>query len=324
MRWFTVEQLRALEIAAGGLGQAEMLPLMEAEFAYHYLRALPGAEAALAAIDAQCRDVTSFRRRLERLWRARPDLPRFSLEAVLDPPADPGDWNRVVRRRLTTLLEAAPGSVVWARRSALSSWYEISLTLEALCRSSMVEAGALNDLREVLVPKMRRIGFGTHPVVLRKLVALIDAGIVDLRCARDPRMLPSAAGGVRILSATGGVASADLLIEGRLSGFDLCRSRARLYRNLAAKGFVREHRLRTRTGAFRTGAIDVTARDQRVIDAHGAVNPHVAVIGLPADSRFFKTWSMMGGTMPDRWAAGVCAEIHAGADRPGPLPMGSA
>ncbi len=131
--------------------------------------------------------------------------------------------------------------------------------------------------------------FASGPPARRveELGALVDAGIVRFV---GPRMRVDADGSQRLFSACSetvgdGPVRAASLVEAHLPPTDVRRAADPLLRRLLERGGCRAHRIPNADGtSFETGGIDVTAGQQRLVDASGAAHPGRFSYGPPVES----------------------------------------
>lgn len=157
-----------------------------------------------------------------------------------------------------------------------------------------------------------RMSNGTGPEPNARLLALVEAGLVDLSAGPDARVMPGP-DGFRIEPASGtGGWDVPVLVEGRAHGFDVARDLCPLYRNMMAGGLVRLWANPDPAGAaFVPGALDVTP-ERHPVQADGRPEPALTILGAPVERlAFFQLAAARPGcqsaVLADaaRWANGV-------------------
>ncbi|MEV5873794.1 FAD/NAD(P)-binding protein [Streptomyces sp. NPDC052101] len=241
-----------------------------------------------------------------------------ALIAALEAPlaaAEPGRFDRFDWRALLDPLPASsarPGDdgADWARRTARYLRQDHLDALEGNLRSAVKAAcdGVWRDLRAVfgeavdfggLTPDSHRRfarthlrhynrlsnGAGLEP--MRKVLALLDAGLLDLSVGPRPTVRPAGdgTGGFRVTGGrTGAVRRVDAVVEGRVHPFDPRRDVRPLYRSLLEAGLVRLWRNRGPAGTddHVPGALDLTDRFHPVLP-DGSCEPRLTFLGAPAE-----------------------------------------
>ncbi|MCK1819773.1 FAD/NAD(P)-binding protein [Streptomyces sp. XM83C] len=280
-----------------------LFPLVVLEMAWVHNRTLRGdavADRLRAAVEPLYRDFLAGRAP----WgEAGADALIAALEAPLDGPTGEGpadgdrrsdatgarfDWRAVHDPLPAGSARTGDDGADWARRTADHMRRDHLDALEGNLRNAVKAAcdGVWRDLRPVfaeavdfggLTPDSHRRfvrthmryynrlsnGAGTEP--MRKVLALLDAGLIDLSVGPEPEVAPAADGraGFTVTGGrTGVVRRVDTVVEGRVHPFDARRDVLPLYRSLLDEGLVQLWR---NTGPARPDGTD-TGREAP--DAH--------------------------------------------------------
>jgi diaminopimelate decarboxylase len=147
-----------------------------------------------------------------------------------------------------------------------------------------------------LAAELERVSFGPPPINAAKLLALIDAGRVDLTHVRGGRVAGDRR--VAVLSSARGDQAVDVVIDAVLPGPGAPAGRDALLRRLVDDGHVR-------IAAGRRG-IDV-GPDGGCRGVDGSATPGLAAIGRPTEDSVIgnDTLSRTLHPLADRWARGV-------------------
>jgi uncharacterized NAD(P)/FAD-binding protein YdhS len=160
--------------------------------------------------------------------------------------------------------------------------------------SATVDRGGLlpSSHRAFLSEHMRyynRLSNGAGLEAMRKVLALVEAGLLDVSIGPSPRIHPDRArdcfqveGGL-----TGVTVDVEVLVEARIQPFDPELEASPLYPNLLARGLIRKWRNVDPDGAgdFVPGGLDLT-EDFHPLRADGSVDANLTFIGAPAEGPF--------------------------------------
>ncbi|MFI8435771.1 FAD/NAD(P)-binding protein [Streptomyces sp. NPDC079020] len=133
---------------------------------------------------------------------------------------------------------------------------------------------------------------------IRELIALIEAGVVDVLGPGTEVRFDAAAPGFVAVSDTvpGEPVRSTTLIEARLPEPDVRRSADPLLAHLLNSDQAAPYRVTgERDKAYETGGLAVTERPCRLVDAHGKVHPRRFAYGVPTESVH---WATAAGTRP--------------------------
>lgn len=233
---------------------------------------------------------------------------------LLNQACDDFEYANSIRRCIELLLgPEIRDTHLHAYRSAVSTWYEISGVLDALCRQELLDADSHVALLNEISPMMRRIAFGANHVSMTKLLALVRAGIVDFSMIRSvARKAPVSAGAAMLRSANGRTLRLDGVIDAFVPTFDTREDCGDLYKTLLERGTIRPHALpgaKSTSGV--TGAIDVTIDEQWAITKTGDFDERLSVTGIPTQGRLLNTWTIAPDCFPAQWAKRVCDRMLA-------------
>lgn len=216
------------------------------------------------------------------------------------PNSPSGDNMVTAREEISASLDVALGcrqpGAAWAVGEAWRNLYSAIVDRLAPGPGQMIpdEQGWQKFLR--LAARLERLGFGPPPVNAAKILALVDAGIVDLGFLRGAPVASTSGEGLAIQSGPKRT-EVDLLIDAVLPGPGVGAPDA-LYTSL-----IRSGDLRLRLG--RRG-VEVTA-DARCVGIDGRPTAGLAAIGRPAEDWVVGNDTLFRDLHPhaDLWAAGV-------------------
>jgi hypothetical protein len=269
-----------------------------AAIAAQYLATVFGSEA-----DAELDDLLRFDGAIGAGMRLRTPLGCHSL----DPHSHRFDFDRLVRP-IPPDAEASPDAYGEALVAYMKS--DLAQADQDNLRNPTKAAcdGVWRDLRSVLVhaidqagltaashqlflarymPIHNRLGNGASRDVMEKILALIQAGIVD--ASTGPEAEPVVQDGQLFIkgSRTGALKPVSALVESWVHPFDVQHQALPLYRNLLDRGLVRPWMNPAAGGAgFEPGGIDVTP-DHHPVGRDGGPVYSLTVVGAPTEGRFF-------------------------------------
>ncbi|MUL43188.1 FAD/NAD(P)-binding protein [Streptomonospora sp. PA3] len=144
--------------------------------------------------------------------------------------------------------------------------------------------------REFLGTYMRyhnRLANGAALEVMEKILALVEAGVVDVSTGPGARVEKTAEGLTVVGPQTGAAHRIDVLVDGKVHPFDPETDRRPLYPNMLRRGLVRKWRNPARDGsAFEPGGLDLTP-DFHPYRADGSVETRLTLIGPPSEGVMF-------------------------------------
>ncbi len=142
---------------------------------------------------------------------------------------------------------------------------------------------------EHFYPLYNRISIGPPPDNIEKLLALADAGILDLEVGPDPSICWNEAEKCYVFESPRVKDSrrrADILIEARVPSFRAENEDSLLYRNLLKRGLVRRYRNmaieNTKVSVYTSAGMEVD-RSFRLIGRRGEANEHLRAMGPPVE-----------------------------------------
>ncbi|MEU1513128.1 FAD/NAD(P)-binding protein [Streptomyces sp. NPDC005811] len=319
--FFTVDAVRALRSRVGVAlpdgrrpldFDRHLVPLVCLEMAWVHHRTLRGDTAVRPLGDAVAEAYQNFLAGHGPWGEEGADALVRALEAPLgDTDPDGGfDWRALLDPLPAGSARRGDDGADWARRTAAHLRQDHRDALEGNLRNAVKAAcdGVWRDLRAVfgeavdfggLTPDSHRRfvrthlrhynrlsnGAGLEP--MRKVLALLDTGLLDLSVGPEPTVRPVGEGAAAFTvtgGRTGVVRTVETVVEGRVHPFDPQRDVLPLYRSLLDGGLVRLWRNLGPVGAedFVPGALDLTDRFHPVLP-DGSSEPRLTFLGAPAE-----------------------------------------
>jgi len=300
---------------------AALLAPVQAEF---------DAISALADAPAAFRDVVDAGPDGRSLWGHSADLRdhRFDWRRLFDPLDDAAArsgaaWqNALVAYLRRDLAAAAQGNLRNPVKAACDGvWRDLRGVLSAACDFGGLTPDSHRETATTYLRYYSRMSNGTALEPAAKILALVDAGVLDLSIGPFPVAAPVPGRSRFRISGplTSAAREVDVVVDGRAHPFDLDADERPLYRALAGRGVVRKWRNESTDGgaAYEPGGIDVTP-DFHVVRADGVVDRGITALGAPVEGVAFFQLSAArprsGSSVLSnaaRWALDVVAALAA-------------
>lgn len=303
--------------------ERDLWPLFESEMELCYYRVKMGTGDEGKLLESSANDAQAMRRVIDAYLQSHPDQERFDYRQVLDPVgehrfASGKEFTSFVERYMEQeITRARLGQAGCGVKAAIDVWYEVRRQLSSVLQFGGLTPESHRKLIEYHFPRLKRVVFGPPIINIEKLLALLRAGLLDFSVARDPRVLTDQDTGCFALCSDelpGAIAQAEILVDARYPSVNMRRDAAPLYRNLQRRRLVRVYENRTLTedgSSYCTGAIDMTAGSQFVVDEGGVGNKDISVIGIPTEGNLVGNKTITRDDYPGIWAADVMTQLHA-------------
>lgn len=231
-------------------------------------------------------------------WRhpVAPEAHRFDWDSLVapfgDPPPDsPQSYRRSLRAFMEwDLAQAEQDNLRNPTKAACDGvWRDLRQVLGHLVDFGGLTASSHRRFLEGFLRLHNRLANGASIEVMRKMLALQDAGVLDLSIGQDPELVLAGDDNLSVRGAqTAHAVRLDVLIDARLHTFDVRRDASRLYRNLLRRGTVRPWRNPGAGGRpdFVPGGVDVTP-EHAAVSAGGRTEPTLSLLGAPTEGALF-------------------------------------
>jgi uncharacterized NAD(P)/FAD-binding protein YdhS len=223
-----------------------------------------------------------------------PEAHRFDWERLVSP-LGPVDSPEGYREKLLKFMEwdhrqASQDNLRNPAKAACDGvWRDLRQVLGYL-----VDFGGLtaSSHRRFLAETLRlhnRLAIGASLEVMRKMLALNAAGVLELSIGPDPELAVAEDGSLSVRGMhTGHEVRLDVVIDARLQTFDVRRDASPLYRNLLRRGVIRPWYNPGPNGepGFFPGGVDITPEHAAVM-RDGEVCPTLSLLGVPTEGALF-------------------------------------
>lgn len=301
--------------------ERDLWPLFELEMELHYYRVVIGEGKEREELEACGSDPEAMRRVIDSYLRAHPEQQPFDYRQALDPVngrsfASGKEFAVFVEQYMEQeIARARLGQAGCGVKAAIDVWYEVRKELGSVLRFGGLTPESHRKLIEYYFPRFKRIVFGPPTINIEKLLALLRAGLLDFSVARNPRVLTNDAERcfeLRCDEIAGATTQAEILVDTRYPSTNISRDAMPLYRSLNSRGMVRayENRSTSADGSeYCPGAIDMMEGSNFVINAKGAVNEDISVIGIPTEGNLVGNKTLVRDDYPGIWAAQVVKQL---------------
>ncbi|MFA9218323.1 MAG: FAD/NAD(P)-binding protein [Sphingomonadaceae bacterium] len=263
----------------------DLLPLLQREMAYVYRTTLapqsPGRRRKLAAPehyqvsadDALCIEQLLFP------LQARRFASLSEFRQFVD------GWLRA------DLAEAALGNLGSAAKAATDVLRDVRASLQAAIEHGGLTPSSHRNFLNVYNPIINRVAFGPPLRRNEELLALLDAGVIDLAAGPGCTVGIDEHDSTFVLETKFGNHyerhAADVLVQARLAVFYPETDDAELPRKLLQRGLIRPYY----NGVFHPGGIDIDA-DGRVRNAQGQAAPNLWALGYLVEGAHYYTHAL--------------------------------
>jgi len=222
---------------------------------------------------------------------------RFDWRRILDPlSADDAATGEEWAARVRAFMERdIAGAAQGNRRNPVKAacdgvWRDLRAELSAAADRGGFTAPSHQRFMAVHLRYYNRLSNGAGVEPMRKVLALIDSGVLDVSTGPFPKVAPlHGAPGFRVTgSRTGVVHDVGVVVDARLHSFDPALDARPMYPNLLRRGLVRKWVNPGPTPAddFVPGGLDLS-EGFHPVRADGTVEPRLTFLGVPTEGVLF-------------------------------------
>ncbi|MFY1587138.1 FAD/NAD(P)-binding protein [Micromonospora sp. WMMD734] len=290
---------------------ADVWPLVDREVRAVYYHALiaarDGQEAADSFLWEFCQWQTTTPSVDEKLLRHSgvPESDWWNWDRVARPYGDQEfrsnqefqDWLLGYLRQ--DVVEARLGNVRGPMKAALDVMRDLRNEIRLVVDHAGITGGSYrSELQSWYTPLNAFVSIGPPPSRIEELIALIEAGVVNV-IGPGLTVTPTRHGTGLVVSSSqipDSTVEVSALIEARLPEVDIRSTEDRLLRSLVARGQCRPYRIPDpERGEYQTGAMAVTRRPCRLIDRSGRIHPNRYALSIPTETVH---WATAAGIRP--------------------------
>ncbi len=223
-----------------------------------------------------------------------PDAERFEPNAFLKPLTDKRfqdseAFNRYIQSYLEFfLVEERCGKLKSPWAAVIEVWRKAVPTFGACYAFGGLSPNSQRFFDTIYHRLLSRVTFGEPVESGEKLVALMEAGILNFEMAQNPAVVMDEKTDMFVLKSDqyGIRQPVHYLIDARISKVSLGDDRSSLYQILLERGLIRMYKNESGQDSYQPGCIDLSP-EGFVIDREGAENRAIAVTGTPTEGITF-------------------------------------
>lgn len=154
---------------------------------------------------------------------------------------------------------------------------------------------------------LNRVTFGPPIKSVEKILALMDAGIIDFSMAQNPVVKLNKKNAAFILhQAPNDFQTVSYLIDARIPNISIENDQTALYRNIKKRGLFKQFTNEHSGNAYQPGCIALS-REGYAINESGNIEPAIAITGTPTEGVTFDndTLSRNRNNFVSKWAADI-------------------
>ena len=282
-----------------------VLPLLVRETTYRYYKTLfAGYNMEIYTGE----DYSIFQNQTERFHTEHPHMERFDFGNLFRPVShsDPSVELEPLAYLQYLLGEAGAGSLKSPFMAAALTWGKIS---DIFC--SVYNFGGMTPESHWLFDnryrsRMNRISYGPPLSNMEKMVALMEAGLLNMDYSKNPEIRKSPNGWkIKVMGRK--AMAVDFLVDARIPTNRSVENWSPLLRSMKADGLVREFMIRG-TSSYRSACPEIE-KSGNVVRADGSVSENITLYGTPTEGMTFDndTLSRKRNDFAAAWALG-CIE----------------
>ncbi len=210
-----------------------------------------------------------------------PQYEHFSMSSILEPEFDPtkSTQQNVLGYLGNYTNEKNQRIVFQAELHAAAIWRKISPIFNEIYSFSGLEPDSQKEFDQYYFSKFNRIAYGPPPINLKKILAVAQAGFLDFRFAKSPKV-ELQENGYKISNEKSQI-KCDNLIDARIPKNSINKESSGLYMNLCENGLARPYFNRDNNSSYATGTVEIN-RKGNLINSIG--NPeNITLYGTPTE-----------------------------------------
>lgn len=285
-----IDALRAKALSRTGTRQLDfqrdVLPLLLLEMEYVYYNALCGR--AFGARYLACAEDSAAR--AQHIAEVEPGS-RFHWDHLADPLAgrtfaSKDEYTAVLKEKIREdIAEASLGNINGPYKAAADVLNDVQGNIRYAVEFAGLTAESHCWVDRVFWPLHHRIAAGPPSFRLEELLALMDAGVLDISFGPAPSLSTCPERGcfrLRTQAFPSAPCDIDVLIDGRIPLPNARTDGSHLLGRLLGRGIVRPFANTTHGRTYVPSGIDIT-EDNHVVGADGEVNDTIYAMGIPCE-----------------------------------------
>lgn len=276
----------------------QVLPLLKKEMIYAFYEVEMRQSGFKEDLSA-CINFDEVKRAIDAYHELNPAINRFDPNTFLAPLnnknfPDAGTFNLFIKAYLKFYLnEAKKGENISGWAAVTAVWRKATPLFGEFYSFGGLTPESHRIFDKLIRGRLNRVTFGPPEESIEKIVALMEAGVLNFELAENPVIrLDKIKGTAALTSKKYNIRRiVQYLIDARISKVSLPDDRNSLYRNLLDRGMISMFENKSDHYSYQPGCIAIS-RDGFIIDSNGIVNMDIAVTGTPTEGITFDNDSL--------------------------------
>ncbi|WP_318312607.1 FAD/NAD(P)-binding protein [Flagellimonas crocea] len=256
--------------------EEDILPLFKLETTYRYYKVqfekygltLPPEKAT-----------ESLQKQIEIFHNSFPEEPRFHFENLFSPVdfGDPSTKLDSLAYFKYVLGQAELGSEKSPFMAAAMTWGQIAETFNSIYGFGGMTPDSHLQFDQEYRSILNRISYGPPLENMRKLIALIDSGILNVSYSANPE-INTVENGWTLRVPKMPLITVNTMIDARIPSNNSCKDWSELLVRMRQRGELREFLIENKSTIYRTACPEIN-RNGNVVKQHGEINPRITLYG---------------------------------------------
>lgn len=310
-RYFTSDNIRARAGESNNISFIEhVLPLFIAEMQYRYYSIIFEQQNLSFYPD---RDIKGLKSQIHAFHEKYPEVYRLNFSDISK--SKPFEGPAIELGGLAylryILKEAEKGSETSPFMAAAMTWGRLSETFNSIYSFGGMTADSHYIFDKKYRSKLNRISYGPPVENMKKIMTLVETGIVNLEFAKNPEVKKLQQGWA-LYNSSLKFQKIDTLVDARIPAINSKEDWSPLFTNLRKRGLLRPYRIQAGL-SYEVGCPDVD-NDGKAIDRNGTTISNISLYGTPTEGIVYDndTLSRARNNFASQWAVNVVENFSKG------------
>lgn len=303
--YFTRENiLKRVELTEKIDFKQHVLPLFIVETEYRYYRIL--FEKHGLHLKAE-KNIEALQKQINDFHEQFTEVKRFDFEGIFDYSFLDADTEESKFEAL--IKESLIGSESSPFMAAAMTWGRLSETFNSLYSFGGMKAESNKVFDMEFRSKLNRISYGPPTQNMKKIVALVESGFIDLKFSKSPEVKKIETGW-HLVSSVSEIQKVNFIVDARIPTFNSSKNWSELLSNLKRRGQIRSYKIYNST-TYNVGCPEIN-RQGNVIDATGNVINNISLYGTLTEGITYDndTLSRTRNNFASQWALNVLEKYN--------------
>ncbi len=314
LKFFTKEAIYAEQSKGKVDFEEQLLPLIKQELNFVFYDIKMKRFGFSDDLDS-CESFEEVEQMIDKFHNAYPKAKRFDPDLFLSPLRDkiflePESYHQYIFDMLNFYIkEAGKGEFIspWAAVTAV--WRKAIPLFSNLYTNSGLTPESQREFDNTFRGLLNRVTFGPPLKSAEKIVALMEAGVLNFEIAQHPDLILDDRSGKFILKSNlySITRSVDTLVDARVLKISLPDESPPLYKNLLRHGLISMYQNDSEQGSYQPGSVNIT-ENGFVIDKNGSINTDIVVIRSKTEGISYhnEILSDVKNNFVSNWATFIC------------------